>query len=288
LALGCLLAAMGCDPEAPNQGDAGAVDARDLDAPDAPPPPPHADPTPAAIAYFADIDESLMGMALVDALHTKLSDDHVSVAFADLVAAYSTTDTDRDGCAGIFDFYSSKCWQPAEACGNYQQEGDCFNREHSWPKSWWGGLTEPDQHQDIVAVIPADGFVNNVRGQLDLGDIVNPDYTSTNGSQRGRCAADGSPPGSMCFEPPDELKGDLARIYFYVAVRYEGDFSCCAESSVERSDIRPWQEMMLRRWHAADPVDIDERERNERVFGLQQNRNPFVDFPVFLERIDDL
>jgi len=211
----------------------------------------------------------------------------VSISFAALFDAYETLDRNRDGCDGIFDFYSSKCWASEEACGNYTQEGDCFNREHSWPKSWWGGATGPDQHEDLVAVIPADGYVNNNRGELPLGSVISGIYTSSNGSRRGLCNESGTAPGSSCFEPPDSLKGDFARIYFYMAVRYEGEFDCCDEAAVTNANIKLWQEDMLRRWHAADPVDASERERNERVFGIQKNRNPFVDFPVYVERITD-
>ncbi len=250
-------------------------------------PPEHAAPTAAGIAYFANIGDELSGQSLVNALHTKLANDHNSISFDALYDAYETLDAGRDGCNGIYDFYSQKCWTPEQACGDYTQEGDCFNREHSWPKSWWGGGTGPDQHEDLVAVIPADGYVNNTRSQLPLGSVISASYTSTNGSKRGLCNVAGTAPGSGCFEPPNSLKGDFARIYFYMAVRYEGEFSCCAEPAVNGADIVAWQEEMLRGWHSLDPVSIDERNRNEAVFGIQRNRNPFVDYPSFVERIED-
>ncbi len=282
------LAHQGCRDDA---ADAGLADASSLDAagpqPDARPPEPHEPPTPAAVQYFSDISDGLSGQALVIALHDKLEADHKSLSFAALYDAYEIVDGDRDGCTGIFDFYSNKCWQPGEACGNYTQEGDCFNREHSWPKSWWGGATGPDQHDDLITVIPADGYVNNSRGQLPLGIVPVAMYTSSNGSKRGTCSTNGIGFGERCFEPSHELKGDFARMFFYMAVRYEGDLACCDEVGVSRSDIKLWQEQVLREWHIQDPVDIWERERNERVFGIQENRNPFVDYPGFVERISD-
>ena len=254
---------------------------------DATPPPPHVDPTPAGVTYFADVGSDLDNAALVASLHSKLSADHVSISFDALWGAFETIDSGRNGCDGISDFYSSKCWSPEEACGNYTQEGDCFNREHSWPKTWWGGGTGPDQHEDLIAVVPADGYVNGLRAQDPLGAVISENYISSNGSKRGLCNESGTAPGSKCFEPADSLKGDFARIYFYMAVRYEGDMACCEELAVNGADIAPWQESVLRRWHAQDPVDIAERERNERVFGIQKNRNPFVDYPVFVDRITD-
>lgn len=248
---------------------------------------PHAEPTAAAVEYFSDVSDDLTNSALVGFLHNKLASDHLELSFASLYSHYETSDGSRDGCNGIFDFYSSRCWAPEEACGNYTREGDCFNREHSWPKSWWGGGEGPDQHHDIISVIPADGYVNNQRGQLPLGEITNARYTSTNGSNVGDCASLGVATSQRCFEPADELKGDLARIYFYMAVRYEGELGCCNELGVDNSDIKQWQENQLRIWHEQDPVDTWERERNERVFGLQRNRNPFVDYPSYVDRISD-
>lgn len=247
----------------------------------------HAPPTDAALAYFADLDQSLRDQALVAALHDKLSKDHKELTYAALWSAYASVDTDREGCAGIFDFYSSACWSAAQKCGSYEAEGDCFNREHTWPKSWWGGSEALPQHHDLIVVLPTDGYVNFVRGNLPYGDVTDPDYVSSNGSRRGRCAVAGAPVQARCFEPADHLKGDIARIYFYFAVRYEAELGCCNEDAVERSDIKAWQEVMLRTWHVRDPVDLAERTRNERVFALQKTRNPFVDLPHLVDQISD-
>ena len=89
----------------------GAADARQVTpSVDATPPPPHADPTPAAVAYFSDIGPGLEGFGLVSTLHSKLSGDHVSISFDAVLGAYGTLDTGRGDCQGISDFYSSKCW----------------------------------------------------------------------------------------------------------------------------------------------------------------------------------
>ena len=245
----------------------------------------HTPTTDAGIAYWNQVDTDLNNAALVSALSNRLANDHLELEFDALYEAYLDTDTGRNGCAGIFDFYSSTCWDPNGNCGNYSAEGDCYNREHSWPKSWWGGSVNATQHQDLIAVIPADGYVNNVRGNLPLGNITNATYTSLNGSMRGPCV--NSQMADECFEPAHHLKGDLARIYFYMAVRYEGQITCCDEAAVNAADIKPWAESQLRIWHQIDPVDIDEVVRNDRVQSWQGNRNPFVDLPQLVDQIND-
>ena len=89
------------------------------------------------------------------------------------------------------------------------------------------------------------------------------------------------------FEPPDAFKGDLARSYFYMAVRYEDEFTCCSGSGVVGDDLRPWLEAQLLIWHASDPVSAKEIARNDAVHALQGNRNPFIDHPEWVGEIAD-
>lgn len=244
------------------------------------------EPAGPAALYWGNTGVGLSGQALVLALHEKLEDTHQRLSYSDLHEAYQTTDWGRDGCQGIFDFYSTQCWSPSERCGNYSREGDCYNREHSWPKSWWGRSESHEAYSDLFHVIPADGYVNNRRSNHPLGEVEAPiTYTSSNGSRLGSCVDPDA--GNLCFEPTSELKGDFARIYFYMAVRYEGDFTCCQRDAVNGANIHPWAEALLRSWHEMDPVDDDERARNEAVYLLQGNRNPFVDYPDWVDLIAD-
>lgn len=77
----------------------------------------------------------------------------------------------------IPDIYSGYCWRtdkivPGGECGNYQREGDCFNREHTWPKSWFGGFDAGDGAEtDLFELNPSDGYVNGLRGNIPFGYV---------------------------------------------------------------------------------------------------------------------
>lgn len=90
------------------------------------------------------------------------------------------------------------------------------------------------------------------------------------------------------FEPPDHVKGDIARVYFYMATRYYTEDSCWITSdSVNKASINAWQETMLRKWHNDDPVDAGERTKNDLIHRIQGNRNPFIDHPEWVAKISD-
>ena len=204
---------------------------------------------------------------------------------------------DTNNATHIPDIYSSYCWTPEKLssgetggeCGNYHEEGDCYNREHIWPKSWYGGFDQgEDAETDLFELWPSDGYVNGLRGNLPLGN-VDPShitYTSTNGCLVGTCAAD--PSYGNCFEVADILKGDIARSYFYLSTAYFKEWSCCDEVGVNGSDIKEWMEDTMRNWHKIDAVDENEKNRNDVIYTkFQGNRNPFIDHPEWVECIDD-
>jgi len=175
-------------------------------------------------------------------------------------------------------------------CGNYIQEGDCYNREHSLPKSWYGDA-EP-MHSDIHHIFATDGFVNAVRGNYIYGEVGDPDYVTLNGCRFGNSTNMGY--WQLAFEPIDEFKGDLARAYLYMGVRYldvvpmwEG-LSVNGDSVFNYNNIQVWHDTYLRlllQWHEQDPVSEKERVRNDAAFKYQNNRNPFVDRPYYANDI---
>ncbi|MDF4367401.1 endonuclease, partial [Vibrio parahaemolyticus] len=171
-------------------------------------------------------------------------------------------------------------------------EGDCYNREHSFPKSWFGGKVEP-MNSDGHHLFATDGYVNAKRSNWPFGEVGTATYVSSNGSKLGQASTSLGYSGTV-FEPIDEFKGDFARAYFYMATRYEnvvGNWegnSSNADAVLDGSSstvFEPWMLNMLKRWHKNDPVSEKERNRNQQVFDFQGNRNPFIDHPEFVEQI---
>jgi endonuclease I len=223
------------------------------------------------------------GTDLQLALH-ELIDNHTSISYDALWNAFKTTDKKSDG--SVWDMYSDKPGQtPAyeytfttNQCGNYSGEGDCYNREHSFPKSWFND--QPPMYSDLFHLYPTDGYVNNKRGNYPLGEVGTATWTSTNGSKLGNNNTSGY--SGVVFEPIDEYKGDFARTYFYMATRYYTEDSNWSGSDMcTKSQLKPWALELMLKWHQNDPVSSKEVERNNAVYAYQNNRNPFIDNPNF-------
>lgn len=225
----------------------------------------------------------LTGDQLKSALHNIINDHTVS-SYSDLWSHFQKTDKKDDG--SVWDIYSTTVWTfTTDQCGNYNSEGDCYNREHSFPKSWFGGEVNP-MFTDLFHIYPTDGWVNNKRGNLPYGETSSPSYTSSNGSSVGTSVTDGY--NGEVFEPADEFKGDLARTFFYMAVRYHGEDSNWPGSGMTiGADLAEWALNMLLRWHSQDPVTTKEKNRNDSVYTIQGNRNPFIDDPGYATAIWD-
>ena len=154
-----------------------------------------------------------------------------------------------------------------------------WNREHTWPKSHGFPSSSQYGYTDAHHLRPTDCDVNSTRGNKDFdngGSLVNKTTD---------CYTD-----SDSFEPRDEVKGDCARMIFYMAVRYEGDDGSMPDlrivNSTGTSGATLGKLSTLLQWHLDDPVDDRERQRNQRIFdNWQHNRNPFIDYPEAVELI---
>lgn len=221
------------------------------------------------------------GKNLKTALSSILSDCG-SVSYDGLYSVYKTSDN-RDG--KVWDMYSATTnYTFGQTCGNYKNEGDCFNREHSVPQSWFG--SQKPMVSDAWHVYPTDGKVNGMRSNFPFGEVGNATYTSNESFSKVGSSKTSGYSGTV-FEPNDEYKGDFARAYFYMATRYEGRITNWGGIFVSTyPNIVKWQLDMLLRWSELDPISDKEIERNDAVYSsAQRNRNPFIDYPELVDLI---
>ena len=229
----------------------------------------------------------LTGTPLQQALHD-IIDDHTVVSYSSLWTHYQTTDVKPNG--KVWDMYSDipdgtppyEFIFVSDQCGNYGAEGDCYNREHSWPKSWFNDVAP--MNTDIFHVVPSDGYVNGQRGNYPYGEVASPTWTSQNGSKKGPNTYPGY--SGTVFEPIDAYKGDFARIYFYMSTRYlNEDGNWPGSDMVNGAQLEQWALDMMMEWHMEDSVSPKEINRNDANYGIQNNRNPFVDHPNYVDLI---
>lgn len=240
-------------------------------------------------AGYYDTAAGLTGTQLQQALHD-IIDNHTVSTYTDLWTHFQSTDKRSDG--KVWDMYSDiPSGTPVYSyifvtnqCGNYDSEGDCYNREHSFPKSWFGDNETIPAYTDLFHLYPTDGYVNNRRGNYPYGTTSAATWTSTNGSRLGTCSYPGYT--GTVFEPVNAYKGDFARTYFYMAVRYYGEDDLWPGSEmVTGSQLKPWALKMLMEWDQADPVSQKETDRNNAVYLIQGNRNPFIDNTSYVNLI---
>lgn len=239
--------------------------------------------------YYAGTD-GLMKVALKTKLYDIIKG-HTSLSYADLWTVFQTTDKRPDG--KVWDIYSNSTNYTfvTNQCGNYGGEGDCYNREHSFPKSWFGGEIAP-MYTDLFHMYPSDGYVNNTRSNYPFGNVYNVTKASDNNySLLGTSTESGST--LTVFEPADEWKGDMARTYFYMVTRYENlvaGWKSNANTEMLAGNAYPalssWAIKVLLEWSRLDPVNEKERARNEVIYSnFQHNRNPFIDYPSLAEYV---
>lgn len=212
---------------------------------------------------------------------------HTDIGYSGLKAAYKQTDVRADGY--IRDWYSSATqYEPgSNFASSYKEEGDGYNREHSMPQSWFDKASP--MRADIVHVFPTDAKINGNRGDNPFGEVnTNAQYSqSTGGYSKWGSAKPGLGFSGTVFEPNDEIKGDIARIYFYMTTCYQdkiltwtgGSTSADVIGGTTYKPLKEWVMTMMLRWSEQDPVDEVERARNAAVYTVQKNRNPFVDYP---------
>ena len=233
-------------------------------------------------------DEELM-TALEGIIYT-----HSLLGYNYLWDCYPYTDAGSDGY--YIDMYSTcKYNHDSYHPGNASYVGQGLNREHTFPKSWFGGEVYP-MFTDLTMIIPADAYVNQRRSNYPYGvcngsDVVvytNEELGVSMLGKLGKSTYNGY--SDKVYEPDDEYKGDFARIYFYMVTCYKDSVgywpgSDQLDNTNGYQAFSDWSMRLLMEWHRADPVSQKEISRNEAVYQEQGNRNPFVDHPELAEYI---
>ncbi len=243
----------------------------------------HAD---APSGYYSSC-EGKTGQSLLTSLYSTITN-HTVISYDGLWDLYNTSDVRDDGT--IWDMYSTKHWTPGkQKCGNYSLVGDCYNREHSMPKSWFNDAKP--MYSDAFHLYPTDGKVNGQRSNYPFGECSGGTTLPSNGNVKalGRLGTSTfSGYSGKVFEPDDEYKGDFARSYFYMAACYNDRISSWNSDMLAGNKypvFSSWALNLLLKWHRQDPVSEKELRRNEVVYGSQKNRNPFIDHPELVEYV---
>lgn len=253
-------------------------------------------------SYYATIDTT-QGTTLRDNLYSITIAGPQNMSYDKLWTAYKTTDVypadSLDKAGKIWDMYSNVLFTPVtDQCGNYGNVGDCYNREHSLPKSWFSNKTPA--YYDLGHIVPTDGYVNNQRSNYAFGEcadgtrLVNGKYYGT--GKLGESTFLGYESVGTVFEPDDQYKGDFARMYMYMVVRYKPgntdnislakagtDGAKMFNSVDENFGLTDYSVALLMKWHRMDPVSVKEINRNNGMQQVQGNRNPFIDYPILAE-----
>ena len=218
---------------------------------------------------------------------------HTVLSYGDLWTAFKKTDIRPDG--KVWDIYSNitnyTFVTDQDRGSGGSSENEFFNREHSFPKSWFGGDIMP-MYTDLFHMYPSDKWVNNQRANLPFGNVQTvTGFSANHYSEWGTSSESGSV--LTVFEPADELKGDFARSYFYMVTRYEDKVaSWTANSNTQMLGgnsypaFSNWAKNVLLDWNRRDPVSMKEIARNDSIYKLfQHNRNPYIDFKSLAEYV---
>lgn len=239
------------------------------------------------------------GYTLKTQLYTIINP-HTVISYTGLWDLYYTSDVRTDG--KVWDIYSN-CnfiFGTFAATGGNQDNGtggsvecDKYNREHTFPKSWFGGTVTP-MYTDGFHVMPTDKKDNSMRGNIPYGKVGTSTFTTSNGSKIGNCITPNAPASLTVFEPADQYKGDIARNYFYMATCYQNLISGWQNIDPNGAKVldgssdkvyQQWYLDLMYSWHLADPVSQKEIDRNNAVYAVQGNRNPYIDHPEWVQKV---
>ncbi|GAA5134573.1 hypothetical protein GCM10025767_11060 [Thalassotalea piscium] len=231
--------------------------------------------------YYMDVLSAISNnytkAEIKSAISTTISQNHKRLTYSEVWTALTKTDEDPNNSANVILLYRGiSLPKMSNGSGSQSSNPDNWNREHVWAKSHGFSSSSLEAYSDIHHLRPTDISVNSSRGNLDFDNSDNALAESPENRVDGNS-----------FEPRDLVKGDVARMIFYMDTRYEGLDNTPDLQVVDR--LTTTGEPALGRlcrlieWHNADPVDTTEQTRNDRIYEFQGNRNPFIDYPEWVD-----
>lgn len=234
--------------------------------------------------YFADINGVKGGADMKNALYNIIKE-HKRISYGSgedktWGAFYTTDAVIENGKRRALDMYSNE----KRYFGNKGVAVEGMNIEHSVAKSWWGG-TNNNAYCDLHHLNPSDQDANSRKSNYPLGELTS--VTWDNGvTFVGKANIDGS--SQNAYEPCDEYKGDFARVFMYMFTCYQDltwEYTWMNYAQSAYPTLKPWAVALLLKWHKQDPVSEKEINRNNAVFAIQGNRNPYVDYPQLADYV---
>lgn len=220
---------------------------------------------------------TLNGARLKSALQDLLEVDHIKLSYNEVWNALQSTDEDPANTNNVILLYTGRSHDKNDRDGQPGFDNQSWNREHIWPKSIGFPSRSQYGYTDIHHIRPTDKTVNGARDSKDFDDGGRP-YSE----------APDTYTDNDSWEPRDQVKGDIARMMFYMDVRYDGsdgnmnDLYLVNNTRSTRGDSFFGVLCTLYTWHKEDPVDSFEMRRNNRIQDWQGNRNPFIDHPEWV------
>ena len=234
--------------------------------------------------YYDGVDGKKNADAILNEL-CSIIDNHTVINYKGLEPYYEQTDFYSDT---LWDMYSTCRFTMADA--NHPQSAVCdgWNKEHLVCQSWLGS---GPMVSDLFNVYPTDARINNLRSNYPYGVVGTNNGFSKDPQHHGlgKLGTSKTANVGIVFEPDDQYKGDFARSFFYMAARYRNNILNSGNGSKmytsNPTNLTAYSLSFLLEWHRNDPVSQKEIDRNQAIYGIQHNRNPFIDYPELAEYI---
>ncbi|MGM9970192.1 MAG: endonuclease I family protein [Anaeroplasma sp.] len=223
--------------------------------------------------YYNSINTELTGDLFINQLTTIVNKDYVKFSYSKDWEILEASDVDLNKPGYVRCLYTGKSMLiPTDGSSRN------WNREHVWPNSHGFSSDSYAAYTDAHHLRATESNINNTRGDLDFDEVENHTGVISSDNYGNKWIS------NVCFEPRDEVKGDIARMLFYMVVKYNDnslDLMLVNETTSSATPKLGFLDTLIK-WHYEDPVSESEIYRNDVVYSYQKNRNPFIDHPEYV------